>query len=108
MIEMEKKYQYRNGEPATIVFTNARNRYYPVISVNEYGLPLRHTENGKYDPTKKDYHPYDLIEIKEPNIRYYNLYPDTGHASREEADRIAMTHRIGCIKIDLNEGRYEE
>lgn len=45
MISMDKKYRYRNGEPARILCIDANGRY-PVVSLNEEGSVIFHNKDG--------------------------------------------------------------
>jgi hypothetical protein len=48
----------------------------------------------------------------EPVVRYANIYPsmrDSGlHLTRELADNRACHSRIACIRIEFEEGQYDE
>lgn len=62
-IDINKKYRYRNGEPARIVCVDAPGTF-PVIAIGEDGDPTTHHEDGKfYGSTEAE---FDLIEVREP------------------------------------------
>ena len=61
-ILMDKKYQYRVGSPARILCTDAPGDY-PVISINESGKTISHTNQGKWMEDRED--KYDLFEIRD-------------------------------------------
>lgn len=61
-ISMDKKYRYRNGEPARILCIDAKGIAYPVVSITQHGTTITHCITGEY---KVDYREsdWDLIEV---------------------------------------------
>ena len=51
-------------------------------------------------------------ELKpEKLVKYVNLYPDCsggGYTTREKADRQAGRNRIACVRVDFEEGQFDE
>lgn len=60
MISMDKKYKYRNGEPAIILCVDSGYDEYPVISLTPEGGAIFHKVNGEYEDIESS---RDLIEI---------------------------------------------
>lgn len=61
MISMDKKYKYRNGEPARILCVDSGDEEYPVISLNSSGEVLFHSTSGRM--TQLAEFEWDLIEL---------------------------------------------
>lgn len=74
-ISMERKYTYRNGEPARILCVDAPVKY-PVRSMDENGHIWTHACNG----VSLDGAILDLIEVKEKKTLEFwvNVYEDGG------------------------------
>lgn len=60
MITMDKKYKYRNGQPARVLCVD-RGTYCPVVSVSERGAINAHFADGHYGSGGD--HNLDLIEV---------------------------------------------
>ena len=82
-ISMDKKYRYRNGQPARVLCVDRPESDYPVITLSLDGDVQSHTWKGKYCSSVDREHDLDLIEIKctvcnDTGI-VEELYPDGGH-----------------------------
>jgi hypothetical protein len=61
-------------------------------------------------------HPWDLVEVKEKQVRYVNvnkdadgnLYKGCFHKTKQSADIAAPQERIACVKIEFVEGQFDE
>ncbi len=100
-----KPVQCRNGNPARIIFTDAAGKY-PIIALVTYPgcqeSPVSFTAAGQYCGPRES--PYDLINIVETRTldRWVNIYPNDnlfGHVTPEEANRLACSDRVACIRI---------
>ena len=50
-------------------------------------------------------------EIKpKVHVRYYNMYQEysSSHPSREKADSYAYNSRIACIRVEFEEGQFDD
>jgi len=108
-ISMEKKYRYRNGEPARVLCTDSPHPSRPVVSLGlEDGRLLTHFPNGWFwGWDSLDGH--DLIEVK-PRIKtevWLNIYREVsfGYDTKALADAGASQVRIACVEVPLD---YEE
>jgi hypothetical protein len=110
MIEMTKKYRYRNGEPARIICVDRPHEIFKVISMSEKGILEFHTINGTADYDHNT--DFDLIECKEKKVLWLNVYPDLedvyAHESIESADGDPKKDRIARIKVTYEEGQLDE
>ena len=62
---MDKKYEYRNGEPARVLCVDSGHDNFPVVSVNKHGYVNTHTKHGTYWDCENEMDEWDLIEVKE-------------------------------------------
>ena len=101
---MDKKYKYRNGEPARILCLDYNAKTYPVISLNEKRNIQTHTKDGIYNLNEQK-NDYDLIEVKEKKKieLWVNVYPNGGSCifrSKKDADYDAINwNRTACLHI---------
>lgn len=113
-----KPVKTRDGRPARIICTDARNRVYPVIALvvtdgNE--RPEMFTHRGKFYEGLAGNDPKDLINIPVKREGWINIFPNltfppnvvacTSHAfdSEKEADDHATGDRVACIRIEWEE-----
>ena len=65
---------------------------------------------GVYQPGQEG--ALDLVNVSVEREMYINMYPESydvhGYATREEADEEASGYRLGCIKVTLTEGQYDD
>lgn len=59
MISMDKKYKYRNGEPARILCIDSGDENWPVISLTKNSGVMFHQPNGEFEAMESS---RDLIE----------------------------------------------
>ena len=104
----------RDGKAARIVSRDAKGPY-PIVALiaTDDGREEPHSYTCEGDFTN-DRHPIDLINAPAPKrVVYVNVYPDDSggdilHLSREKADKDAASYRIGCNRIELEPGRWDE
>jgi hypothetical protein len=104
---MDKKYIYRNGEPARILCIDRNDSNYPVVTESSDGYIRTHTATGRQRHDRLLESAHDLIEAR-PKVRvdfWVNVYEDGTVANatwedRKDADRIAGSDRIACIHIE--------
>lgn len=110
MISMDRKYIYRNGEPARILCVDAPGNY-PVVTLDELGRHFRHDSDGVCNVLGIT-DEWDLIEVKEKKTLEFwvNVLPNGGviaHNRREDADHntAELQRRIACKHVVIT---YEE
>jgi hypothetical protein len=74
-IDINKKYYYRNGEPARIICVDAPGDQ-PVISLDGSGDTLKHKATGQFF-LSNDESSLDLIEVREPREWVLSVKPGT-------------------------------
>lgn len=107
MIDINKKYQTRDGRPVELLTTSARGAW-PVIGyIGDSG------DLSRWSPDGTSYHysctnALGLVEVKPKRVLWLNVYPDDevhAHGSREDAEGgNADDSRIACLKIEFEEG----
>jgi hypothetical protein len=118
-ISMDRKYAYRNGEPARILCVDGNDVVFPVIAMDRYGIVTKHNREGKL----ADHNPHivgeikrdeDLIEVKEVQVLWINVYKNgqtSTHRSDYAADlspRAQGGDRVARIKVGYVEGQFDE
>lgn len=105
-VDINKKYQTRDGEKVRIYCTDGGGDY-PVhgaiwnINTEEW-LSFQWTSEGKFHNGAED--DFDLFEVK-PRIhreRWVNVYRDKTlgfYYSKESADKCAESDRMACVKV---------
>ena len=109
-----KSVQTRDGKPARIICTDAKNADgRPMIVLVEvpkgHETAISYAANGRYAAEKHD---FDLINVPQKHKRWLNIYSGTNwpflgthFATRAEADQEAYPNtRIACIEIEFTEG----
>ena len=105
MIDMNKTYRYRNGEPARVLCVDRPDDRSPVVSMSCSGSMITHTAQGSAFNGSKD-SPVDLIEVLPRQSTWHNGYSDgsigEGHSSRAKADKCAIAYpaRIAVYRIE--------
>jgi len=112
MIDINKKYRYRNGEEARILCVDRpiKMDMCLVLSMDPNGSVWYHDENGRICSDKID-SLLDLIEVKEKKTLWVNIHPSgVGYAylCMSEADYQATNHRVARIKVTYEEGQFDE
>lgn len=113
IIDITKKYRYRNGEPARILCVVAPGNH-PVVAMNIRGDITRHTESG----IGRSISDGELVEIKEEKrLEFWVNINKSGvegkayiggmdYTSKEHADKHSSVCRIACkhVVIEYFEG----
>ena len=110
MIDINKKYRYRNGEEARILCVDGGDENYPVIALTREGQTSRHTNSGALW-NREGQHIWDLVEVKEKNVLWLNIYcqhKDDTWISKEEADKYSADERFARIKVTYEEGQFDD
>ena len=115
MIDINKKYRTRDGRPVELITTSGRGAR-PVIGyIGGEEQASLWSINGAYGYLHTGVHVHDLVEVK-PNpkpkrVIWLNVYPKDevhAHGSREDADGFSGNRRIARLKIEFEEGRFDE
>ena len=65
---------------------------------------------GVYQPGQEG--ALDLVNVPREREMYINMYPEGydgyGYETRTKADKEAADYRIGCVKVTLTEGQYDD
>ena len=112
MIDINKKYQTRGGRPVEIVTTRARNSpKRPVIGYVGDDVDFTFwSHEGVYDVYGGSSY-LDLVEVTPKHVMWLNVYQGGNgvvHESREDADEGSMENRIARLKIQFEEGQFDE
>lgn len=110
-IEAGKKYRTRGGDEVEVLRTglNSSDPIAGIVTCKNTGDQsiTSFKEDGSY--FKGEIHCLDLIsEIKPKRVVWLNLYPLFGYDSRSEADASADPTRIACIRVEFEEGQFDE
>lgn len=107
-IERDKFYIDGRGEKIRVVCVDASTEY-PIIGVGSNGETFAYTAEGRYFSEKPS--EYDLVrEEKEKKVRYINIYPNNeiSHNSRQTADDCAIHGRLARIRVEYEEGQFDD
>lgn len=110
MITMGKKYRTRDGRPVELLTTSGRGKWPVMGYIGDSDHPSRWDIDGMNilcNSTKV----LDLVEVKPKRILWLNVYPDDevhAHESREDADGSSGDNRIARLKIEFEEGQFDE
>jgi hypothetical protein len=108
MININKKYTTRNGNPVKIFMTDAGGKY-PVIGAildpyDNHWEATTWTEDGIFNPEhSSNCRDLVLVKVKKTRQLWVSIYP-TGeylHNSKEDADKNAYNTRLACIPVTL-------
>jgi len=105
-IDITKKYKTRDGQDFTPLSDKGRGNY-PIIGfIGSAKVIQRWSKDGRFVGWPQEHH-FDLVEVKEKKVAYLNVYPDS-HRSRNIADAYAAENRIACVRIEYEEGQFDE
>jgi len=105
-IDITKKYKTRDGQDFTPLSDKGRGDY-PIIGyIGKANVIQRWSKDGLFCLAISCHH-YDLVEVKEKKVAYLNVYPDY-HRSRSIADGYAAENRIACVRVEYEEGQFDE
>lgn len=110
-IERDKFYVDGKGNKVRVVCVdNTAILHFPVIGVcGGSGDIFQYTSEGHrwLDGVSE----FDLIrEVKEKQVRYINIYPrnEISHNSRQTADDCAIHDRLARIRVEYEEGQFDD
>jgi hypothetical protein len=109
-VDFTKPLMFRDETPFTLAGTNFRGPC-PVQGYAKDGIDLlRRYADGSYNSDGTD-SPYDIVNVPEKIAGYVNIYRNNIGSftiSRKEANSIAHTGRIGCIRIEYTKGQFDD
>lgn len=114
-IEAGKKYRTRGGDEVEVLRTdvNSDESVVGIVTHKDDGSQwvAAYFSDGRYFLYGDS--PADLIsEIKPKQVMWANVYVcpafDTHHSSREDADKYAGTGRIARVRVEFEEGQFDE
>ncbi len=123
-IEVGKKYLMRNGSTARVIATDRVNSDGRSISGlylyndNEWAISWR-ADGSASATTSRDESDFDIVkEIKPKEVGYMNVYPSS-HSShiavaeiiwptRAKADDVRRSKRLACIRVEFEEGQFDD
>ena len=117
MIDITKKYKTKTGLDVVLVSDKGRGEY-PIIGFVEfvgYDEDVQTwTKNGVFH-LGNNFNHLDLVEVKEKKVAYLNIekiglcgYKVLGYGSRQTADFESKENRIARIRIEYEEGQFDE
>jgi hypothetical protein len=116
--EVGKYYKRGDGELIRVVCVDAPGEY-SVIGVRESGPTIRFTSAGQFY-TDRPWMDRDLlskpIEPKKKGVVWVNVYEEGKRCGvfedKNDADffnnRLGFPHRLACIRLEWEEGRFDD
>ena len=113
-IQMGKEYRTRDGCPVRVLAVDVKNEKYPVLALIPEGageLSITFTEDGfRWEGREKDI--LDLVPVPKKHVWWINFYNNRTdfvvHFSKEEADAYASKGRTACVRVEFEEGQFDE
>jgi hypothetical protein len=113
MIDINRKYRYRNGEEARILCVDRPNdNGFGVVSCDKKGDLHTHTPDGLYGNSMEN-HLYDLIEVKDKKVLWLGI-DDQGYSGTYDSSQLAYKDHnkgenyIAIVKVEYYEGQFDE
>jgi hypothetical protein len=113
MIDINLKYRYSGlltNNEARILCTDRQGIHdgNKVLSMDSFGDVHLHIDNGVCAHQRE----YDLIEVKEKKVIWLNLYrkhnDEIFFRSKEEADQYSNDGRFARIRVEYQEGQFDD
>ena len=97
--------QTRDGRPARIICTDQKDEHYPVVALvgDDGEAPQVYTSGGKYYHCDQGISDRDLVNIPVMREGWVNVYPNSCHPTREQADASSCLNRVTCVRIEWEE-----
>ena len=110
MIDINKKYQTRDGREVRIYATDGggRNPVHGSIKEEDGWIFQVWPKNGRYFEDDDEDYRIDLIEVRPRHKRtvWLNVYSTSRHVEafvdKLMADKMSASSRIACIKVELD------
>jgi hypothetical protein len=108
MIDITKKYKTRSGLDFHPISDKGRGEY-PIIGFIGDDEDVKTWTNEGVFHIGNSSNRLDLVEVKEKKVAYLNIYPNNiTWASRSSADESADENRIACVRVEYEEGQFDE
>lgn len=111
MIDFSKPVQTKEGKEVRIYTTEGMGKY-PVVGQVKYidgdWLAVRWTLSGENQAMGGG---YSLINVPEKHVRYLNCYHGLAacaYTDKKTADEWADQGRIACIRIEFEDGQFDD
>ncbi len=113
MIDIKKKWGTRSGLDVCLVSDKGHPDWPIVGFIGNGQQPYSWKQDGSYHEIRGESHDFDLVEVKEKKVMYVNVYEDgsiCGYESQNGAwkDRQQKNGRISCIRVEYEEGQFDE
>jgi hypothetical protein len=109
MVDITKKYKTRDGIDVELISDKGRGEY-PIIGfIHDDEYVKTWTKDGVFNIGIILNH-LDIVEVKEKKSAYLNVYQNTvaAHDSKCLADNHAYETRIACVRVEYEEGQFDE
>lgn len=112
--DITKPVQTVDGRPARIICTDRKGNDAPIVALVRDGkVECTHyycaPRIDRYLITVYGDEKANLVNVPEEVTGYVNIYPDgPPYSSRAEADSVAGSNRIACVKVTFREGQFDE
>jgi len=110
MIDIKKKWRTRSGLDVRLVSDQGHPDWPIVGYVDNASEPVAWEGSGCYLGSSQP-DDYDLVEVKEKKVMYVNVYDDgelIRHVSSKSANNEASSTRIACVRVEYEEGQFDE
>lgn len=111
-----KPVRTRNGRAVRILCTDAQLAGDSIVALVENEPTNQHRSvefmhsyraDGRYVGGTQ--HNLDLVNVPQRHVRYINVYrASSGYLSRDIADANASDARIACLRLDFEEGQFDD
>lgn len=111
--DLTKPLQTRDGREVRIYATDAGGEY-PIHGAVKEGQGWLHEGwSIRGELVRGLERCLDLVNVPQKNVRYLNIYPAEmdvirTHATKELADSVAAIGRIACVRVEFEEGQFDE
>lgn len=112
MIDWDKPLRTKSGLPARLVSKRTGDDKYIMGVIIEGKKRDRfeiYKSDGRY--SDNDLSGLDLENVPEKIVRYVNYYPSGAsycYETRDSADSASMYNRVSCVRIEFEEGQFDE
>lgn len=117
MIDLNKKYQTRDGREVRLFMVDGGGEY-PIVGAYKDGKADKWTPDNWASDGRwlTDHSDTDLVPVPEKRVGYVNvrrlpsgeIWLGAEHPTRASADKKAGEYRIACIRIEYTEGQFDE
>jgi len=111
--DQTKPCRTRDGRKARIISTDLKS-FSPIVAIvdhengREECVGIFHLNGRIIDHMDR---PDDLVNVPEKHVRWLNIYdtPDAKlYMTKEQADKLADDTRLACVRIEFEEGQFDD